>query len=755
MRKLIPESLYVQLTFVVTVVLCAAIFSYSAIAAKKNETMHLDALRKNAVIMARNLAFGLAHHIIVADFAELDVQLLKAAELPNITQIVVTEPDGTILTNVRKKDTGPELATDLTVLPALANSRGFSFDGYQMHVVEPISNGHSIGWIRISYSTGQVDEMREMLLKNSLLMAFGWSFASFFILLLVLRKPLKGIQQLSQFARDLNVKKGMEIEIDTYCREVGDVARSLNYASRAIYATEQQLLAERERLTVTLHSIGDGVIATDTAGIVVLMNKVAEELTGWDAEVAVTKPLGAIFRVIDDQDGQQTENPVEKVLQSGQPVMMSNHTILVSRTGIERQIANSGAPIIDQYGKVLGVVLVFRDMTERYRLEGELARIQKLESLGVLAGGIAHDFNNILTAISGSISLILMHAPEDDVIADRLRMAAKATDRATQLSRQLLTFSRGGVPILKPGSITSLLRDTVSFSLHGSTMKAEFRLQNDLWNVEMDEGQISQVIQNLVLNAQQAMPHGGRITISASNFVKKDLGELPLAQGDYVRITVTDEGVGITPENLGKIFDPFFTTKQKGSGLGLAICHSIATKHNGYLGVESEPGKGTTFSLLLPAARGEVASVQPTGSVSPERAAVSKTTVLVMDDDAQIRALLVAMLEYRGHTVITTENGDEAVKEYRRRLEVGEKVGAVIVDLTVPGGRGGKEILSELRDLDRNVRAIVTSGYSNDPVIANFREYGFCAVLQKPFVVKDVEAALDKALAASRPVAVS
>ncbi len=743
MRSLFPLSLNVQLTCVVSVVLCSAILTYSWSASKKHEALNISTMRENAFIMARNLSDSCANSIVVNDYAGLEEFLLKTAELPNIRSIIVIEPNGKVLANIGRDGNSAEpkqLPFSFTMVP-FGDEKGVSFQGQLMQVVQPIDAGSLLGWIKITYSTQQIEEMKSALLKSSLLMALAWSLTGSLILTIIIGRTLSGIKRVAEFARQLAANKGLEIKIRNNSREVELLSGSLNYASRKLHLNQQQLLAERERLSVTLHSIADGVIATDINGVVVLLNRVAADLIGWSMEESAGKPLAEIFTIIDQQQRQQAVNPVEKVLASRMPVMMSDHTILISRSGSEHNISSSGSPIIDREGNIIGVVLTFRDMTERYMLDAELTRIQKLNSLGVLAGGIAHDFNNILTAISGNITLAMMRAGEDDPVLEKLALAVKATERATGLSNQLLTFSRGGIPIMRKGSIPNLLTDTVSFSLRGSSVKPVFEIAHDLWKVEMDEGQISQVIQNLTINAQQAMPDGGIITIAATNHIKDEHEQLPLCAGPYVKIAVTDQGTGIPAEIMPMVFDPFFTTKATGNGLGLAICHSIASRHNGFLGVESIEGRGTSFTLYIPALIGEDSAPEETGATTHQLIPVSNS-ILIMDDDEHVLTVLAEMLEQLGYPVIPTTNGQEAVAQYRLRQENGEKIGLAILDLTVPGGMGGQEALAELKAINPEIKAFVTSGYSNDPVLAHHAAYGFLGMIKKPFTLKDVQGVL-------------
>jgi PAS domain S-box-containing protein len=400
----------------------------------------------------------------------------------------------------------------------------------------------------------------------------------------------------------------------------------------------------------------------------------------------------------------------------------------VFEDGSRRILLGNATPLRDEMGRLCGAVSTFVDITELKHAREEMHKSQKLESLGVLAGGIAHDFNNILTAILGNISLARMQLHDTKKTAKRLIEAENAASRAKDLTQQLLTFARGGEPVKKVIEAGALLKEAAGFAIHGSTVRCEFALADGLWPVEVDEGQLSQVIHNLVINAVQAMPDGGTITIGAEN-----LSSVPEGQR-CVRIFVADNGTGIPEEHLQRIFDPYFTTKQQGSGLGLATCYSIIKKHGGIITVESTLGKGSTFNLTLPVSKlGREAQPEFQTDV-----AYGIGRVLVMDDEEPVRKALQAMLDELGYTAECAENGAEAVDLYRKRKEEGKPFAAVILDLTIPGGVGGKEAITTLLKIDPDVKAIVSSGYSTDPVMANYLEYGFSAVLTKPYLLQDM-----------------
>jgi PAS domain S-box-containing protein len=503
---------------------------------------------------------------------------------------------------------------------------------------------------------------------------------------------------------------------------------------------EMVLQHQRDWLDVTLASIGDAVVATDTRSIITLINRVAVELTGWSEQEAIGRPIDDVFRICHEHTKQPVDSPIDKVLRHGTIVGLANHTVLMSRDGREIVIADSGAPIRAEDGTLHGVVLVFRDVSEQRRLEDEVMRTQKVESVGVLAGGIAHDFNNLLTGIMGNISLAKRFAAPQERVVTRLTEAENACQRATALTHQLLTFARGGTPVREMVSITELLTESATFAVRGSRVRIAFSIAEDIWPGNVDSGQISQVIHNIVLNAVQAMPEGGHIQIIVENsFVRA--GEVPmLRQGRYVKLVIDDNGCGIPAEVLPNIFDPYFTTKTEGSGLGLATSYAIVRKHDGYITVASKVGRGTTFVIYLPT------SQQPSVCADEDLPPVihGSGRILIMDDEMMIREMLQVMLEDIGYTVDSTRDGMEAVALYRRGREEGQTYALVILDVTVPGGMGGVETLAQLRAFDPQVTALISSGYANDPVLANYTAYGFRGVLTKPYTELELHEALHR-----------
>ena len=508
---------------------------------------------------------------------------------------------------------------------------------------------------------------------------------------------------------------------------------------------ELALAAEKERLVVTLRAMTEGVVTTDTQGIVQYLNRAAATLTGWEEAAAVGRPLTEVCRLHEGAATADAPVPFAEVLAGNTLVNLPPRTHLVKRDGTGCQVEGCCIPIHAADSALIGTVLVVRDVTERERLEQELARASKLESVGLLAGGIAHDFNNILTVIMGNVTLALLDASELAKVEYYLRETERAAIRARDLTQQLLTFAKGGEPIRAAVHLPDVIREVAEFALHGSRVKCEYDFAPDLWLADADKGQIGQVVQNLVLNSVQAMPEGGIIRIRVANEAPAGVSRAPFTAGDFVRITVADTGTGIRAEHLGKIFDPYFTTKQQGSGLGLATVYSIVKKHLGHIEVESALGRGTTFHIWLPALRAQ----QLEFAESRAATAPLQGRVLLMDDEETIREMARFLLGRLGFEVAVADDGRAAVRQFAQAREAGRPFDLVVMDLTVPGGMGGQEALAELRKIDPAVKAIVSSGYSSDPVLANHRKYGFSGVVAKPYQLDELTRVLREVLASS------
>jgi PAS domain S-box-containing protein len=461
-----------------------------------------------------------------------------------------------------------------------------------------------------------------------------------------------------------------------------------------------------------------GIFKLDREGNNVYGNPRWEEITGYSASQGMN--MGWLLGIHPDD----TENVSKMLLDAASAGRgfshEHRHLTPCGETVWVRKLVNS---VMNSEGTVLSYVGTLEDITELLKVRHEMQKVQKLESLGVLAGGIAHDFNNFLTAILGNVSLARSQSGDPERLNRRLEFVENATLRATGLTKQLLTFARGGDPVKRIINLNDLLREAVPFALHGSNVASNIDLAEDICLVEADEGQFAQVIHNLMINAVQAMPKGGTVTVRSEKTRARHKGE-------FVRISFADTGTGISEENLERIFDPYFTTKDHGSGLGLATCYSIIKKHGGKIRATSAVGEGSTFIISLPAS----AHVCVSESISVTTLFHGNGRVLVMDDDEDIRDIAHEMLEELGYIVELAANAADAVNLYRKRKEQGTPFSATILDLTIQGGIGGKETIEKLLEIDPCVKAVVSSGYSNDPIMANYRDYGFRAVLSKPYL---------------------
>jgi PAS domain S-box-containing protein len=543
----------------------------------------------------------------------------------------------------------------------------------------------------------------------------------------ILNRRLKGsMEDLSQRTIALNASKEAQEEANRELSREVETRKSAEEASGRSVSL----------LRATLESTADGILVVDMCGKVVDWNKRFLEMWSIPDELILLREDDQALAYVQAQ----LTNPDEfiaKVKDLYKEPEKESLDILRFKDG----------RIFERYSRpqhlkklIVGRVWSFRDITERKKMEEEIQKSQKLESLGVLAGGIAHDFNNLLTGIMGNISLAKMHLDPSAKAFTRLVEAEKACDLTRDLTRQLLTFAKGGAPIKKVDSITRIITDTAGFVLRGSNVRCEFSLPEDLWAVEVDVGQMSQVINNLIINADQAMPDGGIITIQAGNVTLRADDTLPLSEGRYVHILIRDQGMGIPEEYLTKIFDPYFTTKNKGSGLGLASVYSIIMRHGGYVGVESAPGRGTIFHLYLPASgKPYVKESALSEQRPPDRV---KGRILIMDDEKVVRETACEILGHLGYQVDVCDDGTAALNLYREARTSGVPYALVIMDLTVPGGMGGKVMMKKLLEIDPDAKGIVSSGYFNDPIIAHYREYGFSGVVTKPFKVDEISEVL-------------
>ncbi|MEK6589500.1 MAG: PAS domain S-box protein [Nitrospinota bacterium] len=536
--------------------------------------------------------------------------------------------------------------------------------------------------------------------------------------------PIQKKNYLVAIVRDLTERKRIEESLQKNI----DEKQQLQYEITERKRMEESLNNYKKRLETIIDSSPDIIFLKDNNLRHLVSNKSHERLFNTKKEDIIGK---TDFDFIPKEAAEICRESDEKALKTNSPIV-TEETVMGRCFHVIKQ------RIVDGEGNISGIVGIIHDITERKRMEAELLKAGKLESLGILAGGIAHDFNNLLTGIIGNISLAKMLIRPEDRVYQILTEGEKASLRAKDLTQQLLTFARGGEPLKKTVYINKMIKDSVSLSLSGSNIRCEFSIQDGLLPVGVDEGQIRQVINNIVINARESMPESGVINIGAENITIHEKDNPTLKSGRYVRVYIQDMGIGISKELLDKIFDPYFTTKQKGRGLGLAAAYSIIKRHDGLIKVESELGIGTTFNIYLPASNPLSPPLAKGNEGGLEKHVAGKGRVLVMDDEEMIGNLTREILSDTGYEVDLCRDGEEAIDVYRKAKESGRPFDAVIMDLTIPRGMGGGEAIKRLLKIDPDVRVIVSSGYSSDPIMSDYKTYGFKGVIAKPYDVQEL-----------------
>jgi two-component system cell cycle sensor histidine kinase/response regulator CckA len=497
-----------------------------------------------------------------------------------------------------------------------------------------------------------------------------------------------------------------------------------------IRRAQEDLRKSEEKYRALINGMHDTVWVIDFDGSIIDTNQAAVEILGYSRKELSSMHIADIDPNIGD--GTRKLNNKKKLSDKIKIIETIHTTKNGNQIPVEIQCT-----AFNYQGKD-ATLCIARDITKRKRAEEELLRLRKLDSVGVLAGGIAHDFNNLLTAIFGNIEMGKMLLSSQHKAYDFLEHAEQSLETATKLTTQLLTFAKGGDPIKETLSTGEALTEVAQFSLQGSNAKLETNISPDLWPIEADKGQLSHAISNIIINAQQAMSAGGTIKLGAKNIERLNK--------KYIKITIEDKGPGIAPQHLERIFDPYFTTKQKGSGLGLATTHSIITKHGGTIFVDSSVNRGTKFTIQFPAAKISAKTISPSSLNLDQHGPVSSLHILVVDDEETIRDLLGAMLKRMGYKVAFAVNGIEGIANYRKAFQIRPCYDIVIMDLTIPGDMGGETAAQEILKIDPKAKLIVSSGYTTDPVMANYQDYGFQGILAKPYRFSELKKAIEQVL---------
>ena len=564
--------------------------------------------------------------------------------------------------------------------------------------------------------------------------AGAWILIASATLLMAVRRSITLVERLSSVAHPSDAHLSTELVALLISAAMLAGILLIRPLFQRVVESEQATAEEKERLRVTLGSIAAGVIATDTEGRVVLFNAAAAALTGLTPEHALGRSLPELVTLT-------PSGAMESALAGEAP--NSEHLVsLVSEDGEERPLRLLVAAIRAAEGAQVGNIVVLHDRADELRAEREHRRVERLEALGLLAGGIAHDFNNLLTTILGNISLARLDATTGEV-DELLSESEEGCVRAAELVRQLLTFSRSGAPIKKASSLDDLIRQTTEFSLRGTGVEPRFRFASDASPAFVDVAQMSQVISNLALNASQAMRGTGVFELSLDNAKLDASNPFGLPPGDYVRVEARDHGPGIPAEDLPHVFDPYFTTKETGTGLGLATVHSVVRQHGGHVTATSV-GDGALFTVYLPAAQTPALPEDEPSAATPG-ARGRPLRVLLMDDEPQLRTIGARVLETFGHEVVVVADGEKAIESYRDATRADRPFDVVVLDLTIPGGLGGRATLERLLTIDPDVRAVVCSGYSGDSLVSDFADHGFVAAIAKPYSAEDLRRGVEAA----------
>ncbi len=715
-----PRRLETRIILSFALVLAAMIAVYGWWTGSRQSKIFVQEFSNNLTVLSRIHANNAAHFIIIEEYSGLEEHMREAATLPNILNIQVIGTDGKILCNVERAST-----TDQPVLSYQSKivTPPQSFEAtLQRHADSlvswtPIVAGKHLGWLKMTLSLHTANELQRSTWQSTLEIGLLWILVGVSLIVLVVKKPLRSIRELSRFAHDLQNQKGGQVNVARGVYEIDLLADALNHSSQELKSAEKLLVAQQEQLSVTLQSIGEGVIATDINGRITLLNHVAERLTGWTQGEALGNELQEVFQLT----GDDTITPLYAVLEESRSVELSGQVQLAAREGSHRLVSVNGAPIIDSSGRQTGMVLVFNDITEKAEMEAEkkkleeqLVQSQKMESIGQLAGGIAHDFNNILTAITGYGEMLRVRVSHDEKLSSYADQVLTSAGRAANLTRALLAFSRKQSIELQSADINAIVNGMQKLlsRLIGEDIALTARTTDRPLQAMVDAGQLEQILMNLATNARDALPNGGELTIETDEVFVDELYSSSIANGKpgrYALITVSDNGEGMDQETCQRIFEPFFTTKKvgKGTGLGLSIVYGIVRQHNGFVTVYSEPGHGTSFRIYIPIT--ENSSEESTGELEQEDQP-GTGTVLLVEDDNDVRAILSLTLEEAGYTIITATNGVEAVEQFEKYHDT---IDVILMDVIMPN-MNGKEAYTRISERHPDTPVVFMSGYTAD-----------------------------------------
>ncbi|MBU5613967.1 ATP-binding protein [Geomonas azotofigens] len=754
MLKRLEVKIIVSLALILTVMIAV----YGWWTGSRQQTIYVQALSDNLRVLAHSLADNAAGFIVTQEYAGLEAHMMNAAQMPDVVTIRVAEPDGHVLCNIERPSRGLPARINYEVHAVTVPREpkpALSRQGDQLVSWAPISAGTHLGWVRMALTLETANQLQLATWRSSLQIGALWILVGTLLMFMVVKRPLRAIRELSLFAQDLQHSKGAQVAVRRGVYEIDMLADALNHSSTQLRDAEQRLIAEQERLTITLQSIGDGVIATDTDNRIVLLNQVAETLTGWSEVEARQRLLEEVLQLDGETGRTEVMAGLRHVIDARRTLELPGQHTLVSKDGAKRTVTVNGAPIINSSGELGGMVLVIHDITEQARIEAEklglaqqLIQSQKMEAVGQLAGGVAHDFNNMLGVIIGHAELAMLSADPSGQMHERLKEIHDAATRSADITKQLLAFSRQQHAEPKVLDLNETIARMLKMlhRLIGEDIDLSWSPGFDLWKVKLDPSQLDQVMANLCVNARDAIVGVGKIEIFTEN-VKLGQHEqarmADLMPGDYVMLVVADSGQGMTREVIERIFEPFYTTKElgRGTGLGLATVFGIVKQNSGHIEVASTPGHGTTFRIYLPAVHEVAQQADP----KRERPVGGTETILLVEDEPAIMEIGTTILTQLGYTVYPAASPEQAIAI---AADGSKSIDLLLTDIIMPG-MNGRDLSERLLVNRPDLKCLFMSGYTADVIAGRGKvEEGMC-FLQKPFTMQSLAAKVRDALAAA------
>ncbi|WP_136513306.1 ATP-binding protein [Geomonas edaphica] len=749
------KRLDVKIIISLAMILAAMIAVYGWRIGSRQQSVYVQSLSNNLRVLSHSYADNAANFLVVQDYAGLESQMMNAAHIPEVLSVLIVEPDGNVLCNVQRPSRGeaPHLTYDVRHFPVpRGREPSLGREGDQLVSWAPILAGNQLGWVRMALTLETAHDLQRAAWRSSLQIGALWLLVGTFLMILVVRPPLRAIRELSRFAGELQDRKGAQVPVQRGVLEIDALADALNHSSARLHEAEKRLVAEQERLAVTLQSIGDGVIATDTECRIVFLNHVAETLTGWKQDEVQGEHLDRVLRIEGGTDDAEALRVLLSVLEARRTLELPGTRRLCSKSGTDRTVTINGAPIVDAADQLGGMVLVIRDVTEKAEMEEErrvlahqLAQSQKMEAIGQLAGGVAHDFNNMLGVIIGHAELALLATDLSGQMQDRLREILDAASRSAEITRQLLAFSRQQHAEPKVLDLNETIARMLKMlhRLIGEDIDLSWSPGFELSHVRLDPSQLDQVMANLCVNARDAIAGIGKIQIFTDNVTvgtaeRARVGDL--APGRYVRLVVADSGCGMSAEVMERIFEPFYTTKQlgRGTGLGLATVFGIVKQNGGHIEVTSSVGKGSVFTLYFPAVSASSLEV----AQEKKRPAGGTESVLLVEDEPAIMEIGATILKQLGYRVYPAASPEEAIDIAENSKA---NIDLLLTDIIMPG-MNGRDLSERLLESRPDMKCLFMSGYTADVIAERGKIGAEMCFLQKPFSVESLALKVREAL---------